>query len=127
MKVRVKKLRPTSAKPKVTYADKIRSMSDEELVGVVNCGYFEEWTCREGMSCNECTLAWLKKETDKGGIRLKYFDLIKGMSKEELAIAIMCPNEIDTEVPLPCTDSCLQCTVSFLDMKVVGKVDADAK
>ena len=62
MKVRVKKLSPTSAKPKVTYADKIRSMSDEELVGVVNCAYLKEWTCREGMGCNECIFAWLKEE-----------------------------------------------------------------
>lgn len=64
MKVRVKKLRPTSAKPKVTYADKIRSMSDEELVGVVRSGCIamDEWSCDPRMTCKECIIAWLKEE-----------------------------------------------------------------
>ena len=57
-----------SAKSKQTNADRIRSMSDEELAKLLNKPI--EYACRkdycdtENDRCEECVLEWLRKESD---------------------------------------------------------------
>ena len=52
-------------KPK-TNADRIRSMTDEELSEMLRCPYkdVETWVrkCSQYKSCPECMLDWLKEE-----------------------------------------------------------------
>lgn len=47
----------------MTNADKIRAMSDEELVNYVPCpGIENDVSCGTWSSCDECILNWLKDE-----------------------------------------------------------------
>lgn len=55
------------AKP-MTNADRIRSMSDEELVSVLACPPTESsFYCAPSIVCDECILNWLKQECDDNG------------------------------------------------------------
>lgn len=62
---------PKQPKPKLSNADRIRQMTDEELAeslsGSVACTHVTgclDTSCYE-CSCYECTLAWLKQEVKK--------------------------------------------------------------
>lgn len=51
---------------KTTNADKIRSMSDEELALVVMCpnNIDEGRECPKGKNCYQCSRDWLQEEVD---------------------------------------------------------------
>ena len=52
---------------KQTNADRIRSMSDEELAEVIMCPHDSDGSCRDvnsGKSCIQCSLEWLQSETE---------------------------------------------------------------
>ena len=52
---------------KRTNADRIRSMTDEELASFLNegCpGYIKEEICQRHKSCPECWLEWLKQDSE---------------------------------------------------------------
>ena len=55
-----------NAKPhKQTNADRIRAMTDEELVKWIVCphrGEIDLWTCSPSIKCDDCILDWLKQE-----------------------------------------------------------------
>lgn len=46
----------------MTNADRIRSMSDEELVEVIDCPY--DSLCFGAENCHECCLEWLQKSAE---------------------------------------------------------------
>ena len=51
----------------VSNGDKIRSMTDEELVKWIVCphrGEIDLWTCFPGIKCEDCILDWLKQEAE---------------------------------------------------------------
>ena len=49
---------------KQTNADRIRTMTDEELVDIICCQYKE---CKDlDAECNKCLLEWLKQEVEEG-------------------------------------------------------------
>ena len=61
---------PQQDKRKRSQADKIRSMSDEELAEFIASGFPSDacknhGDCDDGMPCSECVLEWLKLEVDE--------------------------------------------------------------
>lgn len=57
---------PKERKP-MTNADRIRSMTDEELAEILNCHNFcaRNFDCENGKRpCQECNLDWLKQEAE---------------------------------------------------------------
>ena len=49
---------------------------------------------------------------------MKYGDLIRSMSNEELAVTITCPNDTGL-AEIPCsTDNCCKCTLDWLNKEV---------
>ena len=48
-----------------TNADRIRAMTDEELVDVINCPLVEVDGCHTGKSCALCILRWLRSQTEE--------------------------------------------------------------
>ena len=55
-------------KKSITNADKIRSMTDEELALTIMCPFDTDPELCNGYAptCYDCTLDWLKKEADNG-------------------------------------------------------------
>ena len=55
---------------KMTNADRIRAMSDEELANIVECPYgnpyFDEHLPCKG-SCHDCLLIWLQRPAEEDG------------------------------------------------------------
>ena len=51
-------------KPK-TNADRIREMTDEELVDVIHCPLVEVDGCHTGKSCALCILRWLRSPVEE--------------------------------------------------------------
>ena len=50
-----------------TNADRIRAMTDEELVEVVPCpSIFSLFACRKSEPCRKCKLDWLKQPVEVG-------------------------------------------------------------
>lgn len=63
-----KRLFAHNYKSKITNADRIRSMTDEELAMAIMCP--AEFTgsdkvCDFSHDCKDCTLAWLQKESEE--------------------------------------------------------------
>lgn len=60
-------------KPKLTNADRIRKMTDEELADWITdghdlCDLCQFSTCRPEFECEKGVLEWLKKEADENGM-----------------------------------------------------------
>lgn len=51
----------------MTNADRIRNMTDEELVDVIHCPLVEVDGCHTGKSCALCILRWLRSPANDGG------------------------------------------------------------
>lgn len=49
-----------------TNADRIRNMTDEELVDVIHCPLVEVDGCHTGKSCALCILRWLRSPVEDG-------------------------------------------------------------
>ena len=50
-----------------TNADRIRAMTDEELVDVIHCPLAEVDGCHTGKSCALCILRWLRAPVESEG------------------------------------------------------------
>lgn len=50
---------------KVTNADKIRSMTDEELARVVDMVCPPDTACNDGQQCIKCWIEWLKQPVEE--------------------------------------------------------------
>lgn len=49
----------------VTNADKIRSMTDQELAEIIMCPYdIDEDLCNNGKTCLDCCLEWLQQPAE---------------------------------------------------------------
>lgn len=48
-----------------TNADRIRNMTDEELVDVIHCPLVEVDGCHTGKSCALCILRWLRSQVEE--------------------------------------------------------------
>ena len=48
-----------------TNADRIRNMTDEELVDVIHCPLVEVDGCHTGKSCALCILRWLRSPVEE--------------------------------------------------------------
>ena len=48
-----------------TNADRIRNMTDEEMVGVIHCPLVEIDGCHTGKSCALCILRWLRSPVEE--------------------------------------------------------------
>ena len=48
-----------------TNADRIRNMTDEELVDVIHCPLVEVDGCHTGKSCALCILRWLRSPAEE--------------------------------------------------------------
>lgn len=49
----------------MTNADRIRNMTDEELVDVIHCPLVEVDGCHTGKSCALCILRWLRSPVEE--------------------------------------------------------------
>ena len=49
----------------MTNADRIRNMTDEELVDVIHCPLVEVDGCHTGKSCALCILRWLRSTVEE--------------------------------------------------------------
>lgn len=49
----------------MTNADRIRNMTDEELVDVIHCPLVEVDGCHTGKSCALCILRWLRSPAEE--------------------------------------------------------------
>lgn len=49
----------------LTNADRIRNMTDEELVDVIHCPLVEVDGCHTGKSCALCILRWLRSPVEE--------------------------------------------------------------
>ena len=63
-----------------TNADRIRAMTDEELVDVIHCPFAEADGCHTGKSCALCILHWLRAPAESEGGRRESSDSLRGIA-----------------------------------------------
>lgn len=93
----------------MTNADKIRSMTDEELAKIICCQDLKHGNDCFKTSCIDCTIEWLNKEAEQTMSETKrktmmedFFEKFPDAPRDESGSPAPCPSDVYNVSDLPC-------------------------